>query len=187
MKASTLALAEAKLAEDQTLLDVLNGGAIPENATGAGIAKLQQARIAVQTAQASLDILDHQIEKMTITAPVDGVVMTRSVDPGNVVNPGTELLSLARLNDLTITVYIPGEAYGKVSLGQTATVLVDSFPGEVFTAAVVYKSDQPEYISAAVQTVSGNKSTVYAIQLELKDASGKLKPGMPADVTFTLK
>jgi HlyD family secretion protein len=187
IRAAVLALAEAKLAEDQTLLGVLNGAAIPANATGAGLVKLELARIKVQSAQASLDILDHQIAKMSITAPVDGVVMTRNVDPGSVVNPGTELLSLARLNDLTITVYIPADAYGKIKVGQTATVTVDSFPDEVFLAAVVYISDRPEYVSAAAQTVSGSSTSVYAIQLELKDASGKLKPGMPADVSFGLK
>ncbi len=187
MKAAVLELAKARLAEDQTLLDALNGAAIPDNATGAGIVKLQQARINVQAAQASLDILDHQIAKMTIRAPVDGVVMTRDVEPGSVVNPGTELLSLARLNDLTITVYIPAEAYGKIKVGQTATVTVDSFPGAVFHAAVVNISDQPEFMLAAAQTVSGNNTAVYAIQLELKDAAGKLKPGMPADVSFSLE
>jgi multidrug resistance efflux pump len=124
---------------------------------------------------------------MTIRAPVDGVVMTRDVEPGSVVNPGTELLSLARLNDLTITVYVPAEAYGKIKVGQTATVTVDSFPGAVFHAAVVNISDQPEFMLAAAQTVSGNNTAVYAIQLELKDAAGKLKPGMPADVSFNLK
>jgi HlyD family secretion protein len=184
LKTATLALANARLVEDQTLLDALNGGPIPDNATGAGIVKLQQARINVQMAQANLDLLDDQIGKMTITAPVDGVVMTRSVDPGNVVNPGTELLSLGRLNDLTITVYIPEDSYGKIELGQTATVAVDSFPGETFKAAVVYISKQPEFIPRTTQTVSGGKSIVFAIKLQIQDPNGKLKPGMPADVTF---
>jgi membrane fusion protein YbhG len=187
LKTATLALAQARLAEDQTLLAALNGGPIPDNATGAGIVKLQQARINVQVAQASLDLLDHQIGKMTITAPVEGVVMTRSVDPGNVVNPGTELLSLARLNDLNITVYMPEDSYAKITLGQTATVAVDSYPGEKFSAAVIYISNQPKFIPRTAQTVSGDKSTVYAIQLQLSDAKGKLKPGMPADVTFSLQ
>ena len=141
LKTATLALANARLAEDQTYLDALNGAPIPDNATGAGIVQLQQARINVKAAQANLDLLNDQIGKMTITAPVDGLVMTRSVDPGDVVNPATELLSLARLNDLTITVYIPEDSYGKIKLGQTATVTVDSFPGETFTATVIYISN----------------------------------------------
>jgi HlyD family secretion protein len=187
LKAATLALAQARLAEDQTYMDVLKGAPIPENATGAGITQLQQARINVQSTQASLDLLNDQIGKMTIIAPVDGLVMTRSVDPGDVVNPATELLSLARLNDLTITVYIPEDSYGKIKLGQTATVTVDSFPGQTFKATVIYISTQPEFLPLTTQTASASKSTVYAIQLQLNDAAGKIKSGMPADVSFILK
>ena len=187
LRITNLALANAKLAEDQTLLGVLSGGSIPDHATGAGIAQLQQARITVQVGQAKLKLLDDQIAKTTITAPVDGVVMTRSVDPGNVVNPGVELLSLARLNDLTITIYIPEDTYRKIKVGQAAVVTVDSFPGQTFSAAVLHISDQPEFTPRTSQTVSAAESTVYAIQLELNDATGTLKPGMPADVSFFLK
>ena len=187
LKTAALALANDRLAENQTYLDALNGGPIPANATGAGIAQLQQARVNVQAAQDNLDLLNDQIGEMTIAAPVDGLVMTRSVDPGDIVNPSTELLSLARLNDLTITVYIPADSYGKIKLGQTASVTVDAFPGQTFTAAVVDISAQPEYLPLTTQTVSASKSTVYAIQLKLNDATGKIKSGMPADVTFVLK
>jgi HlyD family secretion protein len=187
LKTATLALANAKVAQDQAYLDALNGGIIPINATGAGIAQLQLARVNVQAAQDKLDLLNDQIGEMTITAPVDGLVMSRSVDPGDIVNPSTELLSLARLNDLTITVYIPADSYGKIKLGQTATVTVDAFPGQTFTAAVANISTQPEYLPLTTQTVSASKTTVYAIQLQLNDATGKIKSGMPADVTFVLK
>ena len=187
LKTAILAMDNAKLVEDQTYLAALNGGPIPANATGAGTANLQQARINVQAAQNTFNMLNDQITKMTITAPVDGVVMTRSVDPGEVVNPSTELLSLARLNDLTITVYIPADSYGKIKLGQTATVTVDSFPGETFKATVVNISKQPEFLPRTTQNVSASKSTVYGIQLKLNDATNKIKSGMPADVSFALK
>ena len=187
LKTATLALANAKVAQEKAYLDALNGGLIPSTATGAGIAQLQQTRVNVQAAQDKLDLLNDQIGEMTITAPVDGLVMSRSVDPGDIVNPSTELLSLARLNDLTITVYIPADSYGKIKLGQTATVTVDAFPGQTFTAAVANISTQPEYLPLTTQTVSASKSTVYAIQLQLNDATGKIKSGMPADVTFVLK
>jgi HlyD family secretion protein len=184
IKAGVLALAKAKLPEDQALLDVLNGGPIPQNATGAGIVQLQQARIAVQVAQANLDLLQDQISKTAVAAPVDGVVLTRNAEPGSVVNAGATLLTLARLDELTITVYVPEDRVGQVSLGQAASVVVDSFPGDVFKAAVIYISDQAEFTPRNVQTVSGRKNTVFAVKLTLKDTSGRLKPGMPADVTF---
>ena len=187
LKTANLALAIAKLEEDQTLMEALNGGSIPENATGAGMLQLKKAQINVQAAQANLELLDDEIAKMTVTAPVDGLVMSRSVDPGNVVIPGTELLSLARLNDLTINVYIPEDSYKNIQLGQTAAVAVDTFPGKKFTAEVVSISAKPQFIPRTARTVSGSKSTLYAIQLKLSDATGKLKPGMSADVSFNLK
>jgi len=187
IKEAALAVAKAKLPEDQALLEVLQGGPIPENATGAGIVQLQQARIAVQLAQANLNLLDDQIKKMTVTSLVNGMVMTRNAEPGSVVNAGAVMLTIGRLDELTITVYVPEDRIGEVILGQTASVSVDSFPGAIFKATVTYISDQAEFTPRNVQTVSGRKNTVFAVKLSLSDTSGKLKPGMPADVAFHSK
>jgi HlyD family secretion protein len=184
LREANLALAKAKLVEDQALLDALNGGPIPKNATGTGITQLQQARINLHSAQAKLKLLDDQISTMTIAAPVDGVVMRRSADPGNVVSPGSELLTLARLNDLTITVYIPEDSYAKIKLGQAATVSVDSFPNELFHAVVKDISAVPEFLPRTKFTAPSDQLTVHAIRLELVDAAGKLKPGMTVEVDF---
>ena len=187
IKEAALALAKAKLPEDQAFLDVLNGAPIPDNATGAGIVQLQQARIAVQLAQANLNLLDDEIKKMTVTSLVNGMVMTRNAEPGSVVNAGAVMLTVGRLDELTITVYVPEDRIGEVILGQTANVSVDSFPGVVFKAVVTYISDQAEFTPRNVETVSGRKNTVFAVKLSLSDTSGKLKPGMPADVVFHSK
>jgi HlyD family secretion protein len=184
LKKANLALADARLVEDQAFLATLKGDPVPENATGPGIAQLQKARMTLQAAQAKLKLLDDQISTMTIPAPVDAVVMSRSADPGNVVRPGSELLTLARLNDLTITVYIPEESYGKIKLGQAATVSVDSSPGELFHAVVKHISAEPEFLPRTTYTKSSDLLTVHAIRLELVDAAGKLKPGMTVEVDF---
>ena len=113
--------------------------------------------------------------------------MTRNAEPGSVVNAGAVLLTLGRLDELTITVYVPEDRIGEVILGQTANVSVDSFPGVVFNAAVTYISDQAEFTPRNVETVSGRKNTVFAVKLSLKDTTGRLKPGMPADVIFNPK
>ncbi len=187
IKAAALAVAQAKLPEDQALLDVLKGGSIPDNATGAGLVQLQQARIAVQLAQANLNLLDDQIKKMTVASLVNGMVMTRNAEPGSVVNAGAVMLTIGRTDELTITVYVPEDRIGEVILGQTANVSVDSFPGVVFKGVVTYISDQAEFTPRNVETVSGRKNTVFAVKLTLSDTSGKLKPGMPADVVFNAK
>jgi HlyD family secretion protein len=187
IKAAALGLAQVKLPEDQALLDVLNGGPIPDNATGAGIVQLEQARIAVQLAQANLNLLDDEIKKTTVTSLVNGMVMTRNAEPGSVVNAGAVLLTIGRLDELTITVYVPEDRIGEVILSQTANVSVDSFPGVVFKGVVTYISDQAEFTPRNVETVSGRKNTVFAVKLTLSETSGKLKPGMPADVIFNTK
>lgn len=143
-----------------------------------------QTQSAVSQAEANLAVLDAQLAKLTVAAPADGVVLTRSVEPGEVVNPGSVILTLANLADLTLTVYIPEDRYGEVTLGATVEVTVDSFPGETFSATVVSISDRAEFTPRNVQTVEGRKTTVFAIKLRLDDPEGKLKPGMPADVTF---
>lgn len=147
-------------------------------------AAVAQAKSAVAQAEANLALLDTQIAKLTVTAPSDGFILTRAIEPGEMVMPGANLLTLARLSDLTITVYIPEDRYGELSLGQSADVTADSFPGETFSGTVTYISAQAEFTPRNVQTTQGRKTTVFAIKLSLAGTDGKLKPGMPADVMF---
>ncbi len=146
-----------------------------------------QAHEAVQQAQASVDLINTQISKLTVYAPIDGVILTRSVEPGEIIQAGGPALTMANISQLTITVYVPEDRYGQISLGQQATVVVDSFPGQAFSAQVSHISDQAEFTPRNVQTVEGRSSTVYAIKLTVSDPQSKLKPGMPADVTFISK
>jgi multidrug resistance efflux pump len=147
-------------------------------------AAVEQAQKAVQQAQANLDLLDTQIKKLVIYAPMDGQILTRNIEPGEFVQPGAAAFAVADLNQITITVYIPEDRYGQISLGQQAEVKVDSFPGETFTGEVIHIADQAEFTPRNVQTVEGRSSTVYAIKLQVNDSEGRLKIGMPADVVF---
>jgi multidrug resistance efflux pump len=146
-----------------------------------------QAKMAVNQAQANLDLVDAQIAKTTILAPVDGVILTRAAEPGSVVNAGGVMMTLGRLDDLTITVYVPEDLLAKVKTGQTAQVTVDS-SNDVFNAVVTSIANQAEFTPRNVQTVEGRKNTVFAVKLTLdNNDSGDLKPGMPADVVFSQK
>jgi HlyD family secretion protein len=119
-----------------------------------------------------------------VSAPINGVILTRNVEPGEFVQPGAVAFTMANLDELTITVYVPEDQYGNISLGQEATVTVDSFASETFNAVVTQVADQAEFTPRNVQTVEGRSSTVYAIKLKVTDSEGKLKIGMPADVVF---
>jgi multidrug resistance efflux pump len=147
-------------------------------------AALEQAKANVESARSRLNTIETQLKKITVYAPMDGVILTRNVEPGEFVQPGAAALTMANLDELTITVYVPEDQYGTISLGQSAAVTVDSFPGEIFAAEVVRIADQAEFTPRNVQTVEGRSATVYAIKLKVTDTEGKLKIGMPADVTF---
>ena len=148
-------------------------------------AAVDQAQTAVEQAQANLELIDTQIAKLTVYSPADGTVLTRNVESGESVQPGATVFTVANLETLTITVYVPEDRYGEISLGQQAEVNVDSFSGETFSAQVTFISDSAEYTPRNVQTVEGRSATVYAVKLKVDDPAGKLKPGMPADVIFT--
>jgi len=164
------------------LLTLQTGAESP--AVIAAAKELDKAKSALTQAEASLALVDAQIAKLTVHAPMNGVVLTRSVEPGEFVQPGATTLTIGNINELTITVYIPENRYGEISLGQTAEVKVDSFPDMVFTATVIQIADKAEFTPRNVQTVEGRSSTVFAIKLRLEDPEGMLKIGMPADVVF---
>jgi HlyD family secretion protein len=146
--------------------------------------ELDKAKSALAQAEASLALIDAQIAKLEVKAPMDGVILTRNVEPGEFVAPGATTLTIGNLNELTITVYIPENRYGEISLGQTATLTVDSFPDATFNATVIQIADKAEFTPRNVQTVEGRSSTVFAIKLSVQDPDGMLKIGMPADVVF---
>jgi HlyD family secretion protein len=171
-----LALAEARLASAEARLEQAKAGPSQE--------QLDLAQSQVASARAALQVLETQMEKLQVAAPIDGVVLERLIEPGEIALTGTPLLTLARLDDLMITVYVPEDRYGEIRLGQPAQVTVDSFPGEIFSAQVTRIADQAEFTPRNVQTVEGRSSTVFAIKLVIENPASLLKPGMPADVTF---
>lgn len=164
-------------------LAAMTNGARQEQLTAAQ-AQVDAAQAQVDAAQAALNTLDVQISKLTIVSPQDGVVLTQVIQPGELALTGSTVFVLGLEDEKTITVYVPEERYGEISLGQEATLNVDSFPGVDFKAKVVNIANKAEFTPRNVQTVEGRKNTVFAIRLEIIDADDRLKSGMPADVTF---
>ena len=74
--------------------------------------------------------------------------------------------------------------WGKINLGDRATLTADSFPNKTFDVVVIRIADQAEFTPRNVQTKEERQTTVCAIELSVTDSDGKLKPGMPADVEF---
>ena len=171
-----IALAEAQIRTAEANLALAQADTTEE--------QLEAAQAQVEAAQAALNIVQAEFDKLVLTSPVNGIVLYRTVEPGEVVLPGSPAITLGLLDELSITVYIPEDRYGQIDIRGSATVRVDSFPGETFEATVVRIADQAEYTPRNVQTEEDRRTTVFAVELSVEDPQGKLKPGMPADVIF---
>ncbi len=148
---------------------------------------VKQAEAVLAQAQAALALIDIQLEKTTIKSPADGVVLTQNLEEGEMLAPGSVALVVGQLQEVSLTVYIPETEYGKIKLGDSVLISVDSFPGVTFNGTVTHISDQAEFTPKNVQTIDGRKTTVYGVKITVPNTNLELKPGMPADVMFSQK
>lgn len=139
------------------------------------------AEAKVQQAEAALARVQVQLDKMTLTAPRDGVITDRPVNPGELATPGAILLNLGDLDQVTLTVFIPETQIGRVDIGQTAQVSVDAYPDETFEGTVTFIALEAEFTPKNVQTEEERVNLVFAVKISLKNPDHRLKPGMPAD------
>lgn len=146
---------------------------------------LEQAQANLLQAEAGLNLVGMQVDKTLVTAPMSGMILSLSVDAGELVGAGVIALTIANMDVVSITVYIPEDVYGQIAIGDQAVVTVDSYPQKTYTAFVTHISNEAEFTPRNVQTAAGRTSTVYAVKLSLANPLLELKPGMPADVTFT--
>jgi len=146
-----------------------------------------QAEANLAQAEASLGILEVQLKKCAVYAPIDGQIFLQNMEVGELVSAGSIVMKLGNLDEVKLTVYVPEDKVGLVSLGQDVNVAVDSFPEKIYPGKVTYIADEAEFTPSNVQTVEGRKSTVFAIEITLENKDHELKPGMPADVKFIFK
>ncbi len=155
-----------------------------EAAVGQAEAAVTQAEAGLSQAQAALQLIELQLEKTEVKAPADGIILSLNLDAGEIVGAGSVVMVLGQLEEVTLTVYVPEDRYGQVSIGQRVSVTVDSFPGKIYPGEVVYISDEAEFTPRNVQTTDSRKTTVYAVKISLENPYQDLKPGMSADVIF---
>ncbi len=148
---------------------------------------LNQAQAGLEQAQQAQNLAQLQLDRTTVNSPVSGVVLTRSLEIGDLVVAGGTVMRVAQLDTLDLVVYLPEDEYGKVNIGDSVGITVDSFAGEVFKGAIINIADEAEFTPKNVQTESGRKATVYAVKIQVNNPDHKLKPGMPADVEFSVQ
>ena len=142
------------------------------------------AQASAKSAEQTLQLSRIQEANATLVAPFDGVVVTRQAELGEVVAPGTPVVTLADLDHVWLRAYLNETDLGRVRLGQEAAVRTDSYPGRTFKGRVSFIASQAEFTPKSVETHAERVALVYRIKIDLDNPDHWLLPGMPADVTI---
>ncbi|HUU57156.1 MAG TPA: efflux RND transporter periplasmic adaptor subunit [bacterium] len=147
-------------------------------------AELASARSLAAQAEATKAQLDARRREVEVRAPITGVVLSRNVEPGEVLGAGTPVVTLADLSVLELNVFIPEAKVGFVGVGDPVEIAVDSYPGDIFRGKVKAIGSKAEFTPRNVESKEDRVTLVFKVTVTVPNGDGKLKPGMPADVSF---
>jgi HlyD family secretion protein len=143
--------------------------------------EIASARAAVDQARQNLELVKVQVGYATLTAPTAGVVLIKSAEVGEVVSPGTPVVTLGDLDRVWLRAYVNETDLGRVAWGQSVDVTTDTFPGKRYHGTIGFISSEAEFTPKSVQTQKERVTLVYRIKVNLDNPNRELKPGMPAD------
>jgi HlyD family secretion protein len=122
-----------------------------------------------------------QLGYTKLIAPYDGIITSRNVEPGEVVSPGREVLTMSDLSRVDLKIFVDETEIAKVRPGQKVEVKVDTFKDKVFSGLVSYISPDAEFTPKIIQTKKERVKLVYLVKVSLPNPAFELKTGMPAD------
>ena len=177
-RAETIRMGEARLSEGEALQKQAKS-----NLSRIEVAEkdVEAARATVAAARAALDQTALQLEYTQLKAPLAGVITSRNTEPGEVVTPGREVLTLSNLATVDLKIFVDETQIGKVKPGQKAEVRVDTFPGKTFAGVVTFISPEGEFTPKIIQTSKERVKLVYLVKVSIPNPQFELKSGMPAD------
>ena len=167
---------------------------VAESAVAQGEGEEAAARAAVAQAKANLDAVKTDLSKTDIRSPINGVVLVRSVEPGQTVASSLQapvLFTLAEdLKKMELHVAVDEADIGSVEVGQDASFTVDAFPNRQFHAKITrvdFASNNTQKSSSGNSSSSGSGSSAtstgvvtYETVLEVDNSDSLLRPGMTA-------
>jgi HlyD family secretion protein len=170
--------AKAKLNEGEAVLKQAKNNLrlieIKEKEVGA-------AQALVRAAEASLRLAEVQLDFTLLKAPFKGIIASRTIEPGEVVSPGQEVISLADLSRVDLKIFIDETEIGNVKPGQPVDVKIDTFPDKLYKGKVTFISPEAEFTPKIIQTHKERVKLVYLVKIAVPNPDLELKPGMPAD------
>jgi HlyD family secretion protein len=147
---------------------------------------IEDARAQVDQARVSLKLAETQLSYAVLYSPISGIVLVKSSEVGEVVNPGTSVLTLADINNVWLKAYIPEPDLGRVKWGQEVIVTTDLHPKKEYKGRIAFISSQAEFTPKQIQTEKERVTLVYRIKIDIPNPDRELKPGMPADAKILL-
>ena len=145
------------------------------------ITAVESARARMQIEEASLALAHANLQDTRVEAPFAGTVLERLVEAGEIVAPGTPVVTFMDMAKLYVKVYVAEGDIAKVKLGDEARIYADGFPVRYFDADVARVLQQAEFTPRDIHMPDERAKLVFAIKLAIRDSEGMLKPGMPVD------
>jgi len=143
---------------------------------------IDQARARLRDAEGVLALAGTRLGYAALVSPVDGLVLSKNIEPGEQVSAGTPVVTVGLLDEVWVRAYISETDLGRVKVGQPATVTTDTWPGKKYRGRVSFISQEAEFTPRSVQTEKERVKLVYRIKVVVPNRERELKPGMPADV-----
>ena len=165
--------AEAALKRARTVRDQLVEGARKE--------EIAIARAIVIRAREVLRFSRIRLEQAVLRAPSNGVVLVKQADVGEVVAPGSPILTLGDLDNVWLRAYIAETDLGRVRWGQEVSLQTDTFPDKIYRGRISFISSRAEFTPKSIETHQERVKLVYRIKISVENPNQELKPGMPAD------
>lgn len=178
-RAEQIAQARAAVREAEERLALVREGPRKETIEAAR-ARLEQARAALAAAETRLGYTK-------VSSPLTGVVLSKNVEPGEYVAPGTPVVTVGDLEHIWLRAYIDEPDLGRVRLGQRVLVRTDTYPGKRYEGKISFISSQAEFTPKNVQTEKERVKLVYRVKIDVPNPRMELKPGMPADAEILLE
>ena len=170
--------AKAKLAEGEAALEEARSNLKNIEATER---EIEATKAQVKAAGATLDLAEIQLRRTRLKAPFGGIITSRNVEPGEVVTPGREVISLADLSNVDLKIFVDETHIGNVKPGQDVEVRIDTFPDRPYRGRVAYISPEAEFTPKIIQTHKERVKLVYLVKVSIPNPDLELKTGMPAD------
>jgi HlyD family secretion protein len=170
-QAYEVAMAQENSARQKLLL--LQAGSRPD--------QIEAARGQLAQARNALDMARTRKKEMTIFSPVDGVVLRKNLEVGEMATSGVPILTLMKPSEIWVRAYVPEEEIGRIKVGDPARIAVDAYPARRFAGRITEIASEAEFTPRNVQTKKERVNLVFRIKIAVDNPEGILKPGMPAD------